>query len=115
MIITIMWQITFAVAWFCVGYYTSKIKYLSKINEVQQQCRQRNDDLDRYHDLMVANLKIGKPVDKAVEDGKYIYLRYENNHKIFIDLGRVADDQIRKDIVDKLNDIINGKYATLES
>lgn len=114
MIVTILFHIISAAAWFCAGYYTSKTKYLSQIIEIkqrQQQDCQRTNVLDRYHDLMVSDLKIGKPVDKAVEDGRYIHLQYANNHKIHIYLGKVTDDQMRKDIVDKLNDIISGKYG----
>lgn len=116
MIETIIWHIISAAAWFCAGYFTSKLKYLSQINEIkqrQQQGCQRTNVLNRYHDLMISDLKIGEPVGKAVEYGHNIHLQYANNHRIFIQLGKVTDDQMRKDIIDKLNDIISGKYATL--
>lgn len=106
MIETIIWHIISAAAWFCAGYFTSKLKYLSKIKEIAQ--RQRTNPWE-----MLFELNHGLPINKALEYRHCIYLQYENNHRIYIHLGKVTDDQMRKEIIDKLNDIISGKYATL--
>lgn len=108
MIKTILLYIISAAAWFCAGYYFSKIK--SNV-AIQKFIRRQESLLYGCHELLMCDLQVGKPVDKAFENGHCIYLQYENNHRIFIHLGKVTDDQMRKDIVDKLNNIINGRYV----